>query len=455
MTRRLVLGYLAITTFVLAILGVPLGIFFERQQTDGLMNDLERDATVLATLYEDTLQDQAEADPQPANDYQDRTGARVVVVDDRGISLVDTGAASDRDLSTRPEIEAALGGNHATGSRFSSTLDTELAFAAVPVASGGVVYGAIRVTLDSDHVRDRVERFWWGLAASAAVVIVAVGGAAWVMARSISRPLRELQNTAERFAAGDLAPTSSRERLPELAALETSMNTMAAELDDLIQRQRQFVADASHQLRTPLTALRLRLENLEMAAADGEVVDGEELNSAIGETDRLGRLIQDLLRLATANQLRSSERIDICGIIRDRVDTWTAIAEESDVVLEAELDDGDLFGWMTPGGLEQILDNLLENAIRASPPGGVVRVRAFPALGSARVDIVDEGPGLSDEEKVLATDRFWRGDPSTEGTGLGLAIVAQLAMGAGGAFLLEDAEPTGLVASFTVPLERP
>jgi len=455
MTRRLVLGYLAITTFVLAILGVPLGIFFERQQIDGLMNDLERDATVLATLYEDTLQNQAEADPQPATEYGDRTGARVVVVDDGGISLVDTGAGSDRDLSTRPEIEVALGGDHATGSRFSSTLDTELAFAAVPVASGGVVYGAIRVTLDSDDVRDRVERFWWGLAAAAAVVIVAVGGAGWVMARSISRPLRELQDTAERFAAGDLAPTTPRERLPELAALETSMNTMAAELDDLIQRQRQFVADASHQLRTPLTALRLRLENLEMAASGGEVVDGEELSSAIGETDRLGRLIQDLLRLATANQSRSSERIDICGIIRDRVDTWTAIAEESDVALEAAVDDGDLFGWMTSGGLEQILDNLLENAIRASPPGGVVRVRAYPALGSARVDIVDEGPGLSDEEKVLATDRFWRGDPSTEGTGLGLAIVAQLVMGSGGAFLLEDAEPTGLVASFTVPLERP
>ena len=453
MTRRLVLGYLAITTFVLAILGIPLGVFFERQQIDSLMTDLERDATVLATIYEDALQDGLTADPRSADDYQDRTGARVVVVDVDGISIVDTEAVTDRDLSTRPEIEAALAGSHATGSRFSTSLDTELAFAAVPVASGGAVFGAVRVTFDSDDVRERVERFWWGLGATSAVVIVAVAGAGWVMARSISRPLRELQDTAERFAAGDLAPTTPSEKLPELAALETSMNTMAAELDDLIQRQRRFVADASHQLRTPLTALRLRLENLEAGVSvNGPSGDAEELARAIDETDRLARLIQDLLRLATANQPRQAERIDLTGIVRDRVDTWTAIAEESDVALEAVIDDGDLFCLMTPGGLEQILDNLLENAIRASPAGGVIRVRVRDALGFARVDVSDEGTGMTDEEKDAATDRFWRGDPTTEGTGLGLAIVVQLVLTAGGAFVLEDNEPTGLTASFTVPL---
>ena len=453
MTRRLVLGYLAITTFVLAILGVPLGIFFERQQIDGLMNDLERDATVLATIYEDALQDDLPADARPALEYQDRTGARVVIVDELGISIVDTGADADRDLATRPEIESALAGNHATGSRFSSTLDTELAFATVPVASGGAVFGAVRVTLDSEHVRERVERFWWGLGATSAVVVVAVAGVGWVIARSISRPLRELQRTAERFAAGDLAPTTPKEKLPELAALETSMNTMAAALDDLIQRQRRFVADASHQLRTPLTALRLRLENLEAGvSANGPAGDAEELGRALDETDRLSRLIQDLLRLATANRPREPERIDLTGIVRDRVDTWTAIADEHELTLEAVFDDGEVSCRMAPGGLEQILDNLLENAIRASPPGGTIRIRVREALGFGRVDVSDQGPGMTDEEKDAATDRFWRGDPTTEGTGLGLAIVVQLVLAAGGAFILEDNEPTGLTASFTVPL---
>ncbi|MEZ5245094.1 MAG: HAMP domain-containing sensor histidine kinase [Acidimicrobiales bacterium] len=453
MTRRLVVGYLAITTFVLAILGIPLGVFFERQQIDGLMTDLERDATVLATIYEDALQDDLVADPQPALDYQDRTGARVVVVDDAGISIIDTEAAEDRDLGTRPEIEEALAGVHATGSRFSTSLDTELAFAAVPVASGGVVFGAVRVTFESDQVRQRVNRFWWGLGATSAVVIVAVAGAGWVMARSISRPLRELQGTAERFAAGDLATTTPSEKLPELAALETAMNTMAAELDNLIQRQRRFVADASHQLRTPLTALRLRLENVEAGVqASGLDGDAEELGRAIDETDRLARLIQDLLRLATANQPRDAERIDLSGIVRDRVDTWTAIAEESEVALDAVFEDGELSCLMAPGALEQILDNLLENAIRVSPAASVIRVRVRRAFGFARVDVSDEGPGLTDEEKDVATDRFWRGDPTTEGTGLGLAIVVQLVLASGGAFVLEDNEPTGLTASFTVPL---
>ena len=265
MTRRLVLSYLAIAGFILGVLTVPLGIFFQNHQVDALSVDVERDARVLATIYEDTVEQGLQVDTTPADDYARRTGARIVVVNSRGISVIDTGAIADRDFGTRPEIQTALTGSHATGTRYSSTLGTDLVFAAVPIASGGSVHGAVHITLDASDVQDTVRRFWIGLGATALITIMAVAGVGWVVARSISRPLRRLQRTAQRFAAGDLSTASTdHETLPELVALERAMNAMATDLDDLIERQRRFVADASHQLRTPLTALRLRLENFEV-----------------------------------------------------------------------------------------------------------------------------------------------------------------------------------------------
>jgi signal transduction histidine kinase len=457
MTRRLVLSYLAIASFILVILAVPLGVFFENQQKDELIVDVERDARVLATIYEDTVEKDLNVDPTPADDYAHRTGARVVVINSRGISVVDTGAAIDRDFSTRPEMEIALAGSHATGTRYSETLQTDLVFAAVPIASGGSVHGAVRITLDAAEVQETVYRFWIGLAATALITIVAVVGVGWVIARSISRPLRRLQGTAERFAAGDLSTAATeRESLPELVALERSMNAMATDLDDLIERQRRFVADASHQLRTPLTALRLRLENVEVLATRPDGADAaEEVEKAIDETDRLSRVITDLLRLATADRPPPSEPVNLSDTARDRVDIWGAIADENRVALSFDARDPAIWALAAPGAVEQVLDNLLENAIRASPPDSTIAVSVRHEDGVARVDVADSGEGLSDVDKRHAVERFWRADASTEGTGLGLAIVVQLIEAAGGSLRLSDNDPRGLIVTFTLPLARP
>ncbi len=205
-----------------------------------------------------------EPDPIPAADYFVETGVRTVVVDVDGISVIDTGNDVPRDFSTRPEIATALNGERTTGTRYSETLGTELLYVAVPVASGGVVHGALRLTIDTHEVTERVQTFWIGLVVVGVIILVVMAGIGALIARSVTRPVRRLQAEAERFASGDLTPSVSNEPSPpELAALEASMQEMARRLDDLIERQRAFVADASHQLRTPLTALRLRLENLE------------------------------------------------------------------------------------------------------------------------------------------------------------------------------------------------
>ena len=121
MTRRLVLSYLAITVVVLLLLELPLAIVYQQREFDRLTADVERDATVMATIYEDVLQDDLDPDPTPANEYAASTGARVVVVDLDGISIVDSSREPDRDFSTRPEIAAALEGERSSGTRRSDT----------------------------------------------------------------------------------------------------------------------------------------------------------------------------------------------------------------------------------------------------------------------------------------------------------------------------------------------
>ncbi len=164
MTRRLVLSYLAITVIVLAVLEIPLAVFYDQREEERLIADAERDAVVLASFYEDALERGAAIDPAPAEEYAARTGARIVVVDTAGISVLDSDAEPDRDFSTRPEIETALTGVRSSGIRRSDTLDTDILFVAVPVASGGTVHGVLRLTLDAHEVVERVQRFWVGAA---------------------------------------------------------------------------------------------------------------------------------------------------------------------------------------------------------------------------------------------------------------------------------------------------
>lgn len=474
MTRRLVLSYLAITVLVLLLLQLPLAIFYQQREVDRLTADVERDATVMATIYEDVLQNGFIADPTPAADYKQATGGRVIIVDADGISIVDSDREVDRDYSTRPEVAAALGGERSSGTRRSDTLDTELLFVAVPVASGGEVHGAVRITLDAHEVNERVQRFWLGLVAVAAVILLAVAGLGWVLAGTVTRPVRRLQAAAQRFSLGDLTPIEADSAAPpELATLETGLNDMAARLHDLIERQRSFVSDASHQLRTPLTALRLRLENLQSATPSQAMAD--ELADAIEETTRLSTLVNDLLLLARTENRQVPVPVDLTRLVADRVSTWSATADMADVDLTLSGDDAALTASALRGGVEQVLDNLIDNALRVSPPASTVSVRLATRGDRHVVTVADDGPGLSDEDKRHALQRFWRSDTSTPGTGLGLAIAQTIIEASGGTLQLDDHhrtsdglsldaspttrhatdQPRGLIATFTLPAATP
>ncbi len=450
MTRRILVSYVSLVVLVLLLLEVPLGFFLAERERDRLADGVRSDAVVLAAFYEDVLDNDAPLDPAVAADYTERTGARVAVVDADGISLVDTEADPARDLSTRPEIAEALAGVVSTGTRHSSTLGTDILYVAVPVASGGDVHGAVRVTLPTHEVDERVQGYWLALLGVGMVVLAAVGLIGWAVARSLTRPIRQMQETAAVFSAGVLDPRPAPVGAPgELVALSAALNVMAERLADLLHRQRAFVADASHQLRTPLTALQLNLEELEV---DAPPEQQKGVAAALREVGRLTALVEQLLGLARADQPVAPVAVDAADLARNRVDTWGALAESEGVTLTYEGSAEPVVVQAAPGAIDQVLDNLVDNALTASPPGSPVVVSVRLHDGVAEIDVVDHGPGLSADDKVHALERFWRKGPPGSGTGLGLAIVDSLVRGAGGTVDMVDTPGGGLTVRCRLPV---
>jgi signal transduction histidine kinase len=434
MTRRLLLSYLSITALVLLIIEIPLGVVFARAERDRLIAAVERDATVVATVVEDTLETGATSGlDSVAAAYQDRTGGRVVIVDRQGVTVADSDppAPGRRDLSTRPEIAAALRGEHTAGSRSSATLGGTFLYVAVPVASQGQVYGAVRITYPTAAVDARVRRVWLALAGVAVVVLGVVALVGFALARSTTRPMRRLEQATTAVARGDLgARAPSDQGPPEVRGLAAAFNDMAARLGRLLGAQQAFVADASHQLRTPLTALRLGLENLEEKMPPAAAGD---LGAAAAETGRLARLVDGLLVLARAEAAPSRrEVVDLAAVVADRQAAWAPLAAEQDVELTVQPGPTAPV-WAVPGAVEQVLDNLLENALRVAPVGSSIELAIRQAEGWVELHVTDHGPGMPADQRQRAFDRFWRA-PSAgpDGTGLGLAIVRQLLEASGG-----------------------
>ena len=375
MSRRLLAGYLSLALVVLIALEVPLAVTFRRSEQSDLSARVERDAVAVASLGEDLLQSSS-GTPAPlkrlAARYIEDTGGRIVVVDRRGVSLVDGSGQPGRDLSTRPEIAAALRGTVASGTRYSNTLGHGLLYVAVPVASGGRVHGAVRITYPTSELDSRVYRYWLTLAAIGGIILLLTAVVGVVLARWVARPLLALERTARRAKEGDLSVRADETRgPPEVRSLASELNVMVAEVEQLLGSQRAFVADASHQLRTPLTALRLRLENLSHDISPDE---RPQLEAATAEAERLERIVDGLLVLARAEaHVPVAEPIALAPLVTGRVDAWAAFAAERGVSLDARVPEPALV-IATSDRLEQVLDNLLANALEVAPRGSTVEI---------------------------------------------------------------------------------
>jgi signal transduction histidine kinase len=454
MSRRFLATYVALAVVVLASLEIPLGIQYGRSERRDLTGRIERDALTMATFAEDTLE-QGVSTPPPglvriADQYQRDPGGRIVIVNQTGLSLLDTSPPlpGRRSFASRPEFASALQGNIASGTRHSSTLGKDLIYVAVPISSGGVVRGAVRITYPTSALDSRVRRYWLLLAAIGGVVLAAATIVGLWFARTLTEPLSALEKTAAAVGAGDLqarAPTDAGP--PEIRALAAELNDTVSRLDALLRSQDEFVADASHQLRTPLAALQLRLENLEHdVGGEGKA----DLAAALAEVSRLSRLVDGLLTLARADAARPAPaRIDLGAVVAERVDARSPELVERGIVVDVRVEEG-LAALATPGSLEQVLDNLLSNALAVSEPGDTIAIEGSGSPRGVVLHVRDQGPGMSAEQRARAFDRFWRAGPPGSGTGLGLAIVHRLVTADGGEIELLAAVGGGLDVQVTL-----
>lgn len=469
MKGRLLVGFLAFTVMVLVALEVPLGLADAARQRGTAQGELTREALALSAFGSESVEHHDLAQLQAlVTAYALRTGTDVAVIGPSGRLMSSAGSPAAASLP------AALGPSRTAqvvaGAQLSGLAPVAggpLSYAAVPLghtggaetraAQGGDggVSGIILVGAPADQVAARIHHYWLELALVGVGVLAAAAALGVVLARTLTRPLARVEAAVAALGAGALEARAPAEVGPaELRQLAATFNTMAGRLAELVTSQRAFAADASHQLRTPLTALRLGLENLAPAvAADHQ----DDVRRAIGETGRLSRLVDGLLTLARAEVARPERAmVDVTGLLDQRAQAWSPLAEERGVRLACHPSPGALSAWMVPGALDQVLDNLLDNAIEASPAGSCVSLAAQPEGPLVEIHVADEGAGMSEADRARAFDRFWRRQPgSTGGSGLGLAIVAQLVGSSGGSVELIERHPRGLDAVVRLQAARP
>jgi two-component system, OmpR family, sensor kinase len=353
---------------------------------------------------------------------------RVVVVDAAGRLRADSAGTRlvGARYAQRPEIAAALRGRPDQRTRHSSTLGEDVLATAVPIRSGArpPAVGAVRITQSVAAVHRAVHRTVLGLVLIGAIVLGVGLIAGLVIARTIARPVRRLDDAARRVAAGDLEARAPVEGSTEQRALARTFNEMTRRLARLVGSQRDFVADASHQLRTPLTGLRLRLEEARAQVGPGDAA--AELDAGMTEVDRLARILEELLVLSRAGERElPGADVDLGDAAQRTAARWARTAAERHQLIEAKLA-GAGEAWCAAADLDRILDALVENGLRYSPPGSTVLLLAGPD----RVEVQDDGPGPAPGEEEAVFERFHRGHAGRNGppgTGLGLAIARELA----------------------------
>ena len=466
MKWRLLIAFTGLLAMVLLAQDVPLASYLRRVEKERQFASLERDAFILAGQSENLLGNDSSSSAsidlqQTITGYSKLGGARVVITDARGRVVVATDATDkpgDDFLTNRPEIAIALTGTATQGQRDSVKAGGVLLYVAVPVLSGADAIGAVRITYPASVIDDRAAQKTNGLLAVFGISLAGAALAALFMANTITSPLRRLKRTTEHLAAGDFSTrAATNEGPPEIRSLARSFNAMTEQTSRLIERQRSFAGDASHQLRTPLTALRLQLERgAALIEADPEGAR-ERIEAAGAETERLQRLVEGLLMIARADgSVPATELLDVGAIARERAEVWTPLAEERDIGLVVHVLPG-LYARTVHSSIEQIVDNYIDNALNVSEPGSTITVTAQRSQDQVIVNVVDEGPGMSAEHLTRAFDRFWRApDAPHGGSGIGLAVVQHLAtLGGAHVELRNRTDRSGLVARLGLPTAKP
>jgi two-component system, OmpR family, sensor kinase len=429
---RLVLAFTYVLVLVIVALEVPLALNLSKRVDAEIKSEAHSQTELVAAGASSRMNDERQLKRLVKSSGQ-TLGGRVIVVDARGRVLADsfTDTTVGDDYSSRPEIRTALSGRDVQGERHSDSLNADILFTAEPVPSGRRTAGAVRVTESVDAVNDEQR--------SDVTALIGVGLVALALGLVV---------------AWLLDARAKVEGSSEQREVATAFNDMTTRMGSTLRGQREFVANASHQLRTPLTGIRLRLEAAALKSRDPAVE--RELTAAEHETERLARLLSELLTLAGGGERPAAQPLDVAELIDAASRRWEGPAEQSDHELRVEPGPPSVLA-ASAEDLAAILDNLTENALTYSPPGTTVTLTWESDGKAVRLAVLDEGPGLEADESERVFQRFYRGSASrggAAGTGLGLAVVESLAARWGGEVTLANRSGGGARAEVTLDAVR-
>jgi signal transduction histidine kinase len=453
MGMRVRIVLIVLSLFAIAALAVPLALTLADRRTAALAAERDRQLASLAD---------AAAMPgiplQPLLDrYYDVYREGVLIVDADGRTL------AARGLGTS-ETDVATAANHALVDAAASPWPRILPWdrrtlpAAAGVRSDGELIGAVVVAVDTTVAAREIGTDWAWVAVGCLGLLVLAALVGRALTRWVLRPLNGLERAVAEMTEGVSGPPADVAGPPELRHFTAAFNTMAQVVGASLDRQRRLVADASHQLRNPLTAIRLRADTLEGYVAEAGL---PTYGSMTAELDRFENLLQQLLRLARAEQVSGSRKVglsstvadstDLGDVIEQRVTFWQPVADGQNQKLRRRPDPPGLTVQLARNDVEQLLDVALDNALRYAGPGTTITVSTAVADDSVDLVVSDDGVGLRDEDLSRAAARFWRGRDDGTGTGLGLAIAAEIAAGHGGTIAVERAPEGGLLIRYRLP----
>ena len=452
MARRIVLTMLALVTALLVTAVAPLGVVTAGREKDAFNMHALMNAHALAGAAEQRIDNHAADQVLTAFLANARQrGDQAWVYSANGRLVTQTGGGGREALPVPRGAAAAVATVLRGGEPAPSEVDGRLRVVVSIGSSQTGPDGAVVLSRSTAELHRRLHALWAWLSAVAAIGLVAAAIVAVMLARWVGRPLSALDAAAQQLGGGALETRSGTGHgPPEVRRLAQTFNTMAGRLEALVHGNRTMMADVSHQLRTPLAALRLRLDVL---TQDADQATASELVAAQDEIARLSRLVDGLLAIARAENVVSRPvEVAVDEVIQDRAAAWVPVAEERGVWLTTRC--------LTPvranlgdGHLEQILDNLLANALDVVPSGGQVRVTASTTGQGARITVADDGPGMSKAQQEAAFRRFV--STSSAGAGLGLAIVHRLVTVNGGAAALSDTPGGGLTVTLDLLGSQP
>ncbi|MDI6894656.1 MAG: ATP-binding protein [Bacillota bacterium] len=400
-----------------------------------------------------------------AREFGAQAGGRLLYLDNAGTVVVDS--YGDPALEGKPlpgaEVREALQGKQMAAVHHFSDLGWVM-YTAVPVATsaGRPPAGAAFLSASLAPVYARLRSFAAHLGLITAAALLLGAAASFLLARLITHPLGTLHRAAGELARGHWSHRAGLRGKDEIARLGHALDRMADDLQRLDQTRRGFVADASHELRTPLAALRALAEPL----AQGEDVPPQTCREVaaeiLGQVDRMQQLTEDLLELARLDhRLESGEHVhpaaaDLASLARDALDMVAPLARQKELDLRLEVAAARAEAPVDEEAIYRVLGNLLENAVKHTPPGGTVTVRVARTGDRAVLEVADTGEGIPPDRLPFIFQRFYRVDPArarrTGGSGLGLAIADRLVRLHGGEITVRSTPGRGTTFTVIIPL---